>query len=100
MQSNDGWYFQLNFASKWSPTQKSVKELSQLFNLNYEYNYEELGCCIYGLDIFENGKLESIQLTREEVMQIDSECSDEDSIDEMLENLIEQKRKQLQNGIS
>jgi len=100
LQSNDGWYFQLNFTSKWSPTQKSVKELSKLFKLDYEYQYEELGCSVYGIDIFENGKLESIYLTREEIIQIDSECSDDDSIGEMLDDLIEQKRKQLQNGIS
>lgn len=41
-------YLSFNFQSRWSPIPNDIVRIAELFNLNFTYDYEESGMCLYG----------------------------------------------------
>ncbi|MDV3559500.1 hypothetical protein CMU69_08110 [Elizabethkingia anophelis] len=55
-QDNEcGGVFQ--YETKWSPNTEAVKQIAEHFKVDFTYEYEELGCLVYGKATFENGTL-------------------------------------------
>ena len=81
----------LQYNTRWSPNVSDTIEMAQIFKLNMEHEYEELGCGIYGKTFYDYNTNEcgSANLSDEEL----SSCTDEDGYTnwDKLENIINNK---------
>jgi hypothetical protein len=83
------WFFQLNdngdfgftYETKWAPNTLNLVAIADLFNLEFESEYEEGGCLIYGKAFYKNKILEELDLDRSDLLQISGLENTEDGGD-------------------
>jgi len=46
-----------SFETKWCPPVFELVEIADLFDLDFEVSYEEMGCLVYGKSFYEEGRL-------------------------------------------
>jgi hypothetical protein len=83
----------ISFESRWNPIPQDMVRIAQLFDLEFEYEYEESGCDLYGKYTYENGMLMCQCLDEEETDSCKTYDKDEDLHDvdyEKLWDLVEQ----------
>lgn len=59
--------YYVNFQTKWAPIPDQIVKIADLFNVEFYYDYEELGNSVYGRYIYSKGKLTDYFLTDEEI---------------------------------
>lgn len=65
--TKDEWFFSIyveetdyiSFESKWSPCIENITEIAKKFDLNYEYQFEECGNCVFGKAVYTSGNEEA-----------------------------------------
>lgn len=57
----------ISFMSRWTPVDKQIIKIAKLFNLEFEYEYSELGMGIHGKFVFNDGLLDDYCLTDEDI---------------------------------
>ncbi|MCH5684610.1 hypothetical protein LWM68_10240 [Niabella sp. W65] len=108
IEEDKDWFFAIRweaedtlyYETKWLPNTEAVKQIAEHFKVDFSYEYEELGCLVYGKAIFENGNLtetcldsqdfDSYEL-EEETDTYHFEGKEYDSEWEILETLLERK---------
>lgn len=83
------WFFQLNdngdfgftYETRWAPNTLNLVAIADLFNLEFESEYEEGGCLIYGKAFYKNKILEELDLDRSDLLQISGLENTEDGND-------------------
>lgn len=56
----------ISFESRWAPIPQDMVRIAQMFDLEFEYEYEESGCDLYGRYTYEAGMLMCQCLSEEE----------------------------------
>jgi|688.fasta_scaffold44349_10 hypothetical protein len=56
-----------SFNSRWAPIVNDIVRIAEIFNLTFEYVYEEGGMNLYGKYIYEEGNLEDYALTEDQI---------------------------------
>lgn len=83
----------ISFESRWAPIPQDIVRIAQLFDLEFEYEYEESGCDLYGKYTYENGMLMCQSLNDEEIKTCQVPVENEDYHDinyDTLWDLVEQ----------
>ncbi|MEA5402855.1 hypothetical protein VB776_08010 [Arcicella sp. DC2W] len=107
---NGGYFFNLywnegdegmfQYETKWSPNSKVLQSIADMFKVDFVLDYEEMGNLIYGRASYQNGILDDVCLSDEELesYQFDEdtdtyhfEGKTYDSDCEILEILLERK---------
>lgn len=68
----------VNFQTKWAPIAAQIVKIANKFNLDFQYDYEELGCGVYGRYIYENKELKDYYLTDDEIDLVEPTDEDEE----------------------
>ncbi|WP_024568768.1 DUF1281 family ferredoxin-like fold protein [Elizabethkingia anophelis] len=114
--SNGGYFFEVyesdtgifNYQTKWSPNAEAVKQIAEHYNIDFQLNYEELGCLVYGRTMFSDKLLIDIYLEDEDFdsYELDKETDtyhfegkEYDSEWEILDTLLERKIENQLNTI-
>lgn len=71
----------ISFESRWNPIPQDIVRIAQLFDLEFEYEYEESGCDLYGKYTYENGMLMCQCLSEEEADSCKTYDKDEEIYD-------------------
>jgi len=69
----------VNFQTKWAPVDAQIVKVANLFNVEFEYEYEELGCGVYGMYVYKNKELIDFYLTDDEIDLVIPKNEDWDS---------------------
>lgn len=69
----------ISFESRWEPIPQDMVRIAQLFDLEFEYEYEESGNSIYGTYTYQNGMLMNQCLDEEEIDSCKEYSEEEDS---------------------
>lgn len=69
----------VNFQTKWAPVAAQLVKIANLFNVGFEYEYEELGCGVYGMYVYKNKELIDFYLTDDEIDLVIPKNEDWDS---------------------
>jgi hypothetical protein len=83
----------ISFESRWNPIPQDMVKIAQLFDLEFEYSYEESGCDLYGTYTYQDGMLMCQSLTEDEIEMCKVQNEDEDFHDvdyDKLWDLVEQ----------
>ena len=83
----------ISFESRWNPIPQDMVRIAQMFDLEFEYEYEESGCDLYGKYTYENGMLMCQCLDEDEANSCKTYNEDEDVHDvdyEKLWDLVEE----------
>lgn len=68
----------ISFESRWNPIPQDIVRIAQLFDLDFEYEYEESGCDLYGKYTYENGMLTCQCLDEDEANSCKTYNKDDD----------------------
>lgn len=52
----------MQFQTKWSPNIDAILQIAKHYNLNFDHEYEELACQLFGKTIFKDGELYTYNL--------------------------------------
>lgn len=52
----------IQFETKWSPNIDAIHQIAKHYKLNYEHEYEEMGCLLYGKTVYKDGELSTYDL--------------------------------------
>lgn len=98
----------LYYDTKWSPNTEIVRHIADHYKVGFTYDYEELGCLVYGQAIFEEGILTDTCLDSQDFdsYELDEETdtyhfegTEYDSEWEILDTLLERKSENQLNTI-
>ena len=81
----------LSFESRWNPSPNHMVRIADIFELTFEYWYEESGNCIYGKYNYKNNILTDQCLTEEDVNEcrFKEDWDEEDEVSGLNYDLIE-----------
>lgn len=108
--TKDEWFFSIYveetdyiaFESKWSPCIENITEIAKKFDLNYEYQFEECGNCVFGKAVYtsenEEPKIFNLEWSDFDLFEFDEdndyyiyEGETYESDSEILETIFEKK---------
>jgi len=69
----------VNFQTKWAPVAAQLVKIANLFNVDFEYEYEELSNAVYGMYVYKNKNLTDHYLTDDEIELVIPKDEDETS---------------------
>jgi hypothetical protein len=112
IEEDKDWFFAIRweaedtlyYETKWSANTEAVKQIAEHFKVDFTYEYEELGCLVYGKATFENDTLTETCLDSQDFdsYELDEETNtyhfegkEYDSEWEILETLLERKIENL-----
>jgi hypothetical protein len=90
----------ISFESRWSPIPQDMVRIAQLFDLEFEYEYEESGGNLYGKYIYKNGVLTDQYLDEDDIETCKIHKEDDEFPDmdyEKLWDLVENMDKETVN---
>ena len=98
-----------NYLTKWSSNELDLLDIAKHFDLEFECEYSETGCCIFGKSFYKNGILINYALNYDEYIQavpVDEENEEKgyiyegehyECLDEALEDILNAKINKLTN---
>ena len=102
---NDGDEGQFQYETKWSPNMEIIQKIAEHYEVNFTYDYKEMGNLVYGRATFYDKLLTDVYLEDVDFEQYEFdeenetyhfEGNDYESDYEILENLLERKIKNQQ----
>jgi hypothetical protein len=112
IEEDGNWLFEIEwevgtlfYETRWSPNIGVIRQVADHYHVDFTHDYCETGNGVYGQAIYENGELQDICLDSSDFDQYDYdgesdsylfEGEDYDNDDEILEILLERKKKQIE----